>query len=62
MVYEARGLDELTKGVCLLGEEQRKKDLTLRCASFGNQEEGPAVVAVKGQPVSRESSQGVMIS
>jgi len=30
MVSKARGLDELTNGVCVYGEEQRKKDWTLR--------------------------------
>lgn len=50
------------KGVCICGEKQRK-DWTLCYASFGNQkEEDPAMVTVKGQPVSWERNQELMMS
>lgn len=50
------------KGVCICGEKQRK-DWTSWYASFGNQkEEDAAMATVKGQPVSWERNQELMMS
>lgn len=43
-------MDELTKRVCTHGEEQRKKDKTLRYASLGpRKEKDPAIETMKAQ-------------